>query len=133
MNKIVISLVSIMVFISCANTKTLRSLENNPISPDLSTSQIEKVILKSGASHGWTVAKSKTEPHSYLAKLFVRSHYLEVLITVEKNSYSVTYNDSKELKYNSIQNTIHRNYYRWVTIFINDINKNLSIAESLAK
>lgn len=125
MKKIVISLITLFLFLSCANIKPLRSLENNPIPRGLNQEQIDRAFLEAGRSDGWVIQKSKA--NSFIGKLFVRSHYVEIAIDIEKEAYSVIYNDSRNMKYDPKMNYIHRNYYRWVTNLIADINRGLSI------
>ena len=93
MKNIILSLIALLFAVSCANTKPLRSLENNKIPSGLSAEKIEKAILSSGRTNGWELMKSKKSANSYLGKLYIRKHYLEVLIVTEKNSYTVLYND----------------------------------------
>jgi hypothetical protein len=46
----------------------------------------------------------------------------EALIAFDTKSFSVTYVDSSELRYNATEKTIHRKYNQWVANLITDIN-----------
>ena len=57
------------------------------------------------------------------AKLNVRQHELVVVITFTKDSYTITYKDSKKLNYNAKRNTIHTQYATWVKNLDNRIQR----------
>lgn len=73
-------------------------------------SQIAKAIIRAGASLGWTMQKDA--PGHITGTLNIRKHIAIVDITYNSDSYSITYKDSTNLKYNGTN--IHRNYNNWV-------------------
>jgi hypothetical protein len=50
----------------------------------------------------------------------------ESLITFDTEKYSVTYVDSRELRYDPEKNEIHRKHNLWVANLIGDINKSIA-------
>lgn len=82
--------------------------------------KIQRGIIAGCAQRGWQC--QATKPGEIRAVLYVRKHMAESLITYGVESYSITYVNSSELRYDSAKNTIHRKYNLWVTNLINDIN-----------
>jgi hypothetical protein len=66
------------------------------------------------------------EPGKIRAVLLVRQHMAESLITFDTEKYSVTYVDSRELRYDPEKNEIHRKHNLWVANLIGDINKSIA-------
>jgi hypothetical protein len=82
---------------------------------------VQRAIISGCSVRGWSCQAIK--PGQIRAVLHVRRHMAESLIAFDTKEYSITYVDSRELRYNAEKNEIHRKYNLWVTNLIADINK----------
>jgi hypothetical protein len=87
---------------------------------------IERAIVAGCAQRGW--ACRATKPGEIRAVLHLRKHMAEALISFNTESFSITYVNSTELRYDAAENTIHRKYNQWVANLIMDINGAIAIA-----
>jgi hypothetical protein len=95
---------------------------SKPAQPTLEV--IERAIISGCAVRGWQCRAVK--PGEIRAVLLVRMHMAESLIRFDTEKYSITYVDSKELRYDPDKKTIHRKYNLWVANLIGDINKSIA-------
>ncbi len=91
-----------------------------------SLDQVTQAIVAAAAkpTPGWNMRV--VEPGHILATLHIRSHTATVDIKYTTKSYTITYNTSANLKYNSDGNTIHSNYNGWIQNLNNAINGQLA-------
>jgi len=82
--------------------------------------EIGRGIVAGCARRMWQC--SITRPGEIRAVLLVRQHMAEARIDYDTKTLSVTYVDSRELRYDPEKNEIHRKYNLWVTNLIGDIN-----------
>jgi hypothetical protein len=82
--------------------------------------QVQRAIIAGCAQRGWKC--QATKPGEIRAVLHLRQHMAETLIAFNTESFSVSYVNSYELRYNGVKRTIHRKYNLWVANLINDIN-----------
>jgi hypothetical protein len=82
--------------------------------------RIQRAIIAGCIPRGWKCQAIK--PGEIRAVLHLRQHMAEALIAFDTKSFSVTYVDSSELRYNATEKTIHRKYNQWVANLITDIN-----------
>ena len=66
------------------------------------------------------------EPGNIRATLHNRSHMAAVDITYNTKTYTITYKDSANLKYNPEDNTIHPAYKKWIQYLDNAIKGKLA-------
>lgn len=88
----------------------------------VSMAELEKTIRVAAANRGWTVkrmGRGKIE-----ARVAARDHVAVVDISYSRQSYSITYKSSVNLKYDGTR--IHKNYNSWVQLLANDINARVS-------
>lgn len=90
--------------------------------------QVTKAIIEAGAERKWSMAVVK--PGHIVGTLNVRTHQAIVDIAYTTKSYSITYKDSNNLKYDVKQNTIHENYRSWIQYLDNAIKSRLVTAGS---
>ncbi len=88
--------------------------------------RIQRAIIAGCAQRGWMC--QATKPGEIRAVLHLRKHMAEALISFNTESFSVTYVNSTELRYDAAENTIHRKYNQWVANLIMDINGAVAIA-----
>ena len=82
--------------------------------------RIQRAMIAGCAQRGW---QCKAEnPGEIRAVLHVRQHMAEALIAFNTESFSISYVNSSELRYNATKKTIHRKYNLWVVNLIMDIN-----------
>ncbi|VAW49510.1 hypothetical protein MNBD_GAMMA03-1924 [hydrothermal vent metagenome] len=85
-----------------------------------SKADVKKAISKAGASLGWRIRE--VDANTLKATIRIRNKFpVEVTIPYSKSEYSILYRSSQNLKYNAEENTIHRNYNRW----INNLNNRI--------
>lgn len=95
---------------------------NAPGEPSLE--KIQRAIIAGCARRGWQCRAVK--PGEIRAVLHVRQHMAEAQIAFNTRTFSITYVNSAELRYNGVKNTIHRKYNLWVANLINDINASIA-------
>jgi hypothetical protein len=81
-------------------------VSNKPVS----TADVEKAILRAGATLGWQMTVVK--PGTVQGTLNLRTHQAVVDIPYTTKSYSILYKDSVNLDYNGRE--IHSNYNGWI-------------------
>ena len=116
MNKItrisVITITAALVFLAGCKANPVYNVDNAAIeaSAKLSSNRIKKAIMTAGSSLGWKM-KAKKKGH-IVATLFLRKFVAIVDVRYNTKSYSITYKDSKNLKYDG--KNIHKNYNSWI-------------------
>jgi hypothetical protein len=75
-----------------------------------SLADVEKAIIAAGNTLGWQMKPISSG--NILGTLYLRDHMAQVDITYSRSSYSITYKDSNNLKYDGTN--IHKNYNSWV-------------------
>lgn len=102
----------------------IQSQANIPISWNadgkLTLERIQRAMIAGCAQRGWQCKAVK--PGEIRAVLHVRQHMAEALIAFNTESFSISYVNSTELRYNGVKKTIHRKYNLWVVNLITDIN-----------
>lgn len=112
-----------------AQARQIMNIENEPVPMKLdgTSHTVEDVrdgIARGARQRGWNIIPG--EGNELIASILVRErHYAEVTITYSKNTYSIRYRDSRQLKYNAARNTIHRNYNSWILNLSNSIKSHL--------
>jgi uncharacterized membrane protein len=91
-----------------------------------SLEEVQKAIVTAGTELHWSMAVVK--PGLIVGTLNVRSHQAIVNITYDHKTYSITYKDSTNLKYNAEKQTIHENYRGWIQNLDNTIRSRLTAA-----
>lgn len=82
--------------------------------------RLQRAIIAGCAQRGWQCKAVK--PGEIRALLYVRQHMAEALIAFSTESFSISYVNSTELRYDGVKKTIHRKYNLWVVNLITDIN-----------
>jgi hypothetical protein len=85
--------------------------------------QVTKAIVQGGVGLTWSM--TVVTPGHIIGKLNVRSHTAVVDITYNTKTYSITYKDSTNLKYDADKQTIHENYRPWIQNLDNNIRNRL--------
>ena len=86
--------------------------------PDgLTMKQAEAAIIRGGAARGWQMRT--VSPGRLVGTLKIRAHTAIVDIAYDTKTFSITYKDSQNLKYDGTN--IHSNYNGWVTNLANSI------------
>ncbi|MDH4236909.1 MAG: hypothetical protein OEV17_06645 [Nitrospira sp.] len=92
-----------------------------------SLEQMQKAIITAGVGLGWQM--SVVKPGEIIGTLNLRSHQAVVSITFTTKRYSITYKDSKNLKYDAATQTIHENYLAWIQRLDGAIRTRLTAAD----
>jgi len=91
-----------------------------------SLEDVQKAIITAGTGLNWSMTVVK--PGHIVGTLNVRSHQAVVDIMYNSKTYSITYKDSTNLKYNADKQTIHENYRGWIQNLDNNIRGRLTVA-----
>lgn len=89
-----------------------------------SLEEVQKAIITAGAGLNWSMAVVK--PGHIVGTLNIRSHQAVVDIMHNTKTYSITYKDSTNLKYDAEKKTIHENYRSWIQHLDNAIRSRLT-------
>ncbi|MFO2463170.1 hypothetical protein OOJ96_06415 [Pseudomonas sp. 15FMM2] len=102
----------------CTSKPVLNTQHELPVTTQVSEEKIKQVIVAALQKRGWTV--QRLSPQLVQAEITVRSQfYAAIDIRYTRNSYAITYRDSRDLGYKD--GKIHRNYNRWVSMLDRDI------------
>ncbi|MDN4502124.1 hypothetical protein QX776_06905 [Alteromonadaceae bacterium BrNp21-10] len=109
--KLLLILIPVVVLSACKTTQPIYNINNHPIVSNIeSNEQIKNAIIDAVLYKTWTLKQEKDNVLTF--ELFIRSHHAVIDITYTKDSYSIEYVDSTNLKAKG--NRIHRNYNNWI-------------------
>ncbi|PIB44220.1 hypothetical protein AOA59_12775 [Pseudomonas sp. 2822-15] len=109
----------------CTSKPVLNTQHDLPATAQLSEEKIKQVIVAALQKREWTV--QRLSPQLVQAEITVRNQFhAEIDIRYTRNSYAITYRDSRDLGYKD--GKIHRNYNRWVSMLDRDIMAGLQSA-----
>jgi len=109
----------------CTSKPVLNTQHDLPASAQISEEKIKQVIVAALQKREWTVLRQS--PQLVQAEITVRNQYYAAIdIRYTRNSYAITYRDSRDLGYKD--GKIHRNYNRWVSMLDRDIMAGLRSA-----
>ena len=102
----------------CTSKPVLNTQHDLPANAQVSEEKMKTVIVNALQKREWTV--QRLSPQRVQAEITVRNQYYAAIdITYTRNSYAITYRDSRQLGYKD--GKIHRNYNRWVNNLDSDI------------
>lgn len=115
-------LLIIGLFTACGRINTVQTFDNsNFFSVNKAKAKIERAIKNGAANKGWQTRKIRNG--LIQANILVRSKYfVSVNIDYTSKGYTISYNKSRNLKYNPQTNEIHGSYNKWVKILQDNIN-----------
>ncbi|MGE7814478.1 hypothetical protein ACQKMW_13740 [Pseudomonas sivasensis] len=102
----------------CTSKPVLNTQHDLPANTQVSEEKMKTVIVNALQKREWNV--QRLSPQLVQAEITVRNQYYAAIdIRYTRNSYAITYRDSRELGYKD--GKIHRNYNRWVNNLDSDI------------
>ncbi|WP_448653289.1 hypothetical protein ACSHWC_08660 [Pseudomonas fluorescens] len=102
----------------CTTKPVLNTQHALPADAQVSEEKMKQVIVTALQKREWTV--QRFGPQLVQAEITVRNQYYAAIdIRYTRNSYAITYRDSRDLGYKD--GKIHRNYNRWVNNLDGDI------------
>ncbi|WP_321862138.1 hypothetical protein [Pseudomonas paraveronii] len=102
----------------CTSKPVLNTQHDLPASAQVSEEKVKQAIVAALQKREWTV--QRLSPQLVQAEITVRNQfYAAIDIRYTRNSYAITYRDSRDLGYKD--GKIHRNYNRWVSMLDRDI------------
>ncbi|ROM49878.1 hypothetical protein BK648_11850 [Pseudomonas poae] len=102
----------------CTSKPVLNTQHDLPAGTQVSEEQVKQVIVNALQKREWTV--QRLSPQLVQAEITVRNQFhAEIDVRYTRNSYAITYRDSRDLGYKD--GKIHRNYNRWVSMLDRDI------------
>lgn len=126
MQRIVLLLLLSLSVLACSTTQPLYNTEFS-VPTAARMEDMSKAIKSALIAHEWTIQKE--EPERIEARIFTRSHKAEIVINYNTNRIRIQYVSSDNLKYDRSDNTIHRNYNKWIHFLERDISNNLARAQ----
>ncbi|KAA6172392.1 hypothetical protein F3K53_25030 [Pseudomonas veronii] len=108
----------------CTSKPVLNTQHDLPANAQVSEEKIKQVIVAALQKREWSV--QRLSPQLVQAEITVRNQfYAAIDIRYTRNSYAITYRDSRDLGYKD--GKIHRNYNRWVSMLDRDILAGLRV------
>ncbi|TFY89861.1 hypothetical protein DYL59_11040 [Pseudomonas kairouanensis] len=102
----------------CTNKPILNTQHELPANTQVSEEKVKTIIVNALQKRNWTV--QRLSPQLVQAEINVRNQfYAAIDIRYTRNSYAITYRDSRDLGYKD--GKIHRNYNRWISMLDRDI------------
>lgn len=123
--KLLFTLFAIGVVAACAREQPVLNINNaqfpSSVADKLTLDEVAAAISTAGKGRQdeWIIRRDDNNPNQMVGELFVRQHYAKVTIPFTKQAFSITYADSKILRYDGT--VIHRNYNKWVGLLRDDI------------
>lgn len=109
---------TLLVTAGCTSKPILNTQHDLPANAQVSEEKMKAVIVNVLQKREWTV--QRLSPQLVQAEITVRNQYYAAIdIRYTRNSYAITYRDSRDLGYKD--GKIHRNYNRWVNNLDSDI------------
>lgn len=109
---------------ACTSKPVLNTQHDLPANAQVSEEKIKQVIVVALQKREWSV--QRLSPQLVQAEITVRNQfYAAIDIRYTRNSYAITYRDSRDLGYKD--GKIHRNYNRWVSMLDRDILAGLRV------
>lgn len=109
---------ALLVSAGCTSKPILNTQHDLPADAQVSEEKMKTVIVNALQKREWTV--QRLSPQLVQAEITVRNQYYAAIdIRYTRNSYAITYRDSRDLGYKD--GKIHRNYNRWVNNLDSDI------------
>jgi len=109
---------------ACTSKPVLNTQHDLPANAQVSEEKIKQVIVAALQKREWSV--QRLSPQLVQADITVRNQfYAAIDIRYTRNSYAITYRDSRDLGYKD--GKIHRNYNRWVSMLDRDILAGLRV------
>jgi hypothetical protein len=122
---IVAALIVVVVLPSCRATPIYNVNNASVTAPSggsYTRDEVKTAILRAGNDLGWEMTPA--EPGHLIGTLNIRRHMAQVDIYYDRNSYSIKYKDSANLKYDG--SNIHRNYNSWIKNLDEHIRRELT-------
>ena len=102
----------------CTSKPVLNTQHDLSANSQVSDEKMKTIIVNALQKREWTV--QRLSPQLVQAEITVRNQYYAAIdIRYTRNSYAITYRDSRDLGYKD--GKIHRNYNRWVSMLDRDI------------
>jgi len=114
-----------VVLSACGRTAPIKNLESQPVPTNItSADEVKKAIKIAGVSLGWVITENGS--NKLKGVLNLRSHQAIISIPYSTKEYSLIYQSSVNLDYDSSEKTIHNNYNGWIQNLNNNIQVQLS-------
>ncbi len=125
--KLIFSIAIASLFITgCARTNSMQTFDNSQyFQKRMSTHKIARAIRDGANRKGWNIRKVRNG--LMVASILVRNKYF-VAVNINYNAYGykISYKNSRNMKYNPADNSIHPSYNKWVRLLQENINYELS-------
>jgi len=117
---------SALFLFGCGNTAPVLNFENTPVvtisGKQAKLDEVKKAILLAGTAKGWQM-QPVANGH-IVGTLFLSGLMAKVDIKYTAETYSVTYKDSSNMRYDG--ENIHKRYNHWIRLLNDQIRMQLS-------
>jgi hypothetical protein len=127
---IILSLILIAGATGCATSQPIQNIVDRPVPANVDGSaraldEVRAAIIKGCEAKKWS-AVMDGEARTKCSILVRGRHYAEVIIPYSSSAYSIYYSDSRVLDYDEKDQSIHRNYNKWVILLSQAIQSQFS-------
>jgi hypothetical protein len=121
---LVLAGIVVVAFLGGCRTAGVRNISEAPVNANKPVTQedVQKAIVRAGTILNWQMKPVK--PGLIVGTLYLRDHMAMVDINYDTKTYSITYKDSSNLKYDGTN--IHKNYNGWIDNLDRGIRTQLS-------
>ncbi|WP_440876507.1 hypothetical protein [Thalassotalea sp. PLHSN55] len=126
MKHLYIAILTVLLVAACKTTHPIYNATAT-VPVNVSTEVMEKSIKTALVYKRWKLVSQ--QDNEITAGIHVRSHYAEVKISYNANTYNIDYVRSINLDYDSEKQGIHRNYNKWIMLLEQEIERNLLMAK----
>lgn len=124
---------AVVLLAACARERPILNITNSEfpaaVSQKLSLDEVAQAISRAGKGRQDEWSYTRQSDNLMIAEINVRQHYAKVEIEFTTQKFSITYADSKVLRYDG--EMIHRKYNSWVTHLADDIRVSAQQAAAL--
>ncbi len=107
-------------------SQPVKNIESNAVPSTVkSANDVKDAIIRAGSSLGWVITEK--DASTLQGTLLLRSHLAKIKIPYSKSSYSLLYQESRNLEFNPEDKTIHSNYNGWIQNLDRNIQIQLSV------
>ena len=114
-----------LIMTGCGQAPTVQNIDNsNYFAKNQAKTDVAKAIQRGASRKGW---RTKAVSDGLIeANINVRGKYfVAVNINYDEKGYKISYNKTRNLKYNKADNTIHGSYNKWVNYLSQSIDYEL--------
>ena len=130
-----IVLLAVVVLAGCRGTVPIENVKNASygtpsytVTAPLTLDEYEQAIIRAGSKRNWVF--ERVGPGHLVGTNVVRGKHTAIVdVIFNAETFSITYKDSNNLKYDAATQEIHPNYNSWVDLLKGDIQTELQTTD----